>query len=115
MKWIAAGLVAIAVLAIVLAVRNRTTTNSASPGAPGPSMLPSAGDHDPRESGESGEAGEPGDSESGEPTPMVVDQYGNPVDEETAKQILEQMEEDARRAYERPGKGRGKKKHKGRE
>lgn len=97
MKWIAAGLLAIAVLAIVLAVRDRTgsTTNAAAP--TGPSMLPTANDS----------VGDEGDAQ-----PMVVDQFGNPVDEETARQILEQMEEDARRAYEHPGKGRGKKKKK---
>jgi len=95
MKWIAAGLVAIAVLAIVLAVRDRSTSTSNAAAPTGPSMLPTATDPT-------------GD----EPTPMVLDQFGNPVDEETAKMILEQMEEDARRASEHPGKGRGKKKKK---
>ncbi len=92
MKWIAAGLLAIALIAIVLAVRNSSSgsKNSASP-SPGMSA-----DETP--------------SGSEEQTPMVIDQYGNPVDEETAKQILEQMEEDARDAYEHPGRGRGKKK-----
>ena len=39
---------------------------------------------------------------------MVVDQYGNPVDEETARQILEQMERDARDELEGVGRKRGK-------
>ena len=43
-----------------------------------------------------------------EPQPMVVDQYGNPVDEETARQILEQMERDARDELEGVGRKRGK-------
>ena len=47
--------------------------------------------------------------------PQVLDQYGNPVDEETAKKILEQMQREAEEEYERlgRGRGRGKKKHRG--
>ncbi len=92
MKLLAAGLLAIAVLALALALRERTssTPTSASPLA--------APIEQPRDEG----------------TPMIVDQYGNPVDEETAREILKQMEEEARESAEHPGrgKGRGKKKNK---
>ena len=56
----------------------------------------------------------PGESERAvapeAPLPTIVDEYGNPVDEETARKILEQMERDARSEYEdiRRGRGRGK-------
>jgi len=38
--------------------------------------------------------------------PTVVDEYGNPVDEETARKILEQMARDAEAEYEDLGRGR---------
>jgi serine/threonine protein kinase len=97
MKLLAAGLLAIAVLALVLALRERSATpsNAASPRAT-PAIRPS---------GERSEESQP---------PTFVDQYGNPVDEETAREILEQLEDEARESAERPGrgKGRGKKKKK---
>jgi eukaryotic-like serine/threonine-protein kinase len=92
MKWIAAGLIAIALVAIVLAVKNSSSDTKNSGSGSAQPMTDESG------------------ATSDEPTPMVIDQYGNPVDEETAKQILQQMEEDARDAYDHPGKGRGRKK-----
>jgi serine/threonine-protein kinase len=103
MRWLAFGLLAIAALAIVLALRER----SSSSGTPSPALLKPP-TQSPSATGEEDE-----DPEKAQ-QPMVLDQYGNPVDEETAKQILEQMEEDARDAYEHPGRGRGKKKWKNR-
>jgi len=97
MKLLAVGLLGIAVLALVLALRND------KPGTPTPSAAPRQ--PDPSEA-------QPVWADPNAPQPTFVDQYGNPVDEETAKQILEQMEEDAREAAEHPGKGRGKKKKK---
>jgi serine/threonine protein kinase len=47
-----------------------------------------------------------------EQQPQVVDQYGNPVDEETARKILEQMERDARDELGGMGPKRGKRKKK---
>ena len=97
MKLIAAGLIAIAVLALVLALREKPTTvpSAASPLGT-PVMQP---------------AGQPAE---GQPTPTFVDEDGNPVDEETAREILKQMEEEARDSAEHPGRGngRGKKKWK---
>jgi serine/threonine protein kinase len=43
-----------------------------------------------------------------QPQPQVLDQYGNPVDEETAKRILEDMQRDAEAEMEGWGKKRGK-------
>lgn len=40
--------------------------------------------------------------------PTIVDQYGNPVDDETARRILEQMERDARDQLDGFGRKRGK-------
>jgi hypothetical protein len=67
--------------------------------------------------GADGEPGDPSVAAPGEPQvpgmPMVVDQYGNPVDDETARAILEQMARDAHEAqglegHEGPGRGRGR-------
>ncbi|HEY5944457.1 MAG TPA: serine/threonine-protein kinase, partial [Kofleriaceae bacterium] len=46
--------------------------------------------------------------EPSQPQPQVVDQYGNPVDDETAKQILEQMQRDAQSELDNFGRKRGK-------
>jgi len=102
MKLLALGLVAIAVLAIALSLRSRKPTTPvasplANPTAPSedtPATVDPQGAWD--------DVVQP-------QQPVIVDQYGNPVDEETAKQILEQMEQDARDAYSHPGKGRRKK------
>jgi eukaryotic-like serine/threonine-protein kinase len=62
----------------------------------------------------------PGDSSADhaaptETRPMVVDEYGNPVDEETARRVLEELERDDRHDRdEPPSRGRGRKKHKDR-
>jgi len=96
MKLLAVGLLAIAALALVLALRNDGSPSPVNKNLTPPIAAPAGG--------------EPGDSD--EPTPMVVDQFGNPVDEETAKKILEQMEEDAHNASEHPGRGKGRDKKK---
>jgi serine/threonine protein kinase len=46
--------------------------------------------------------------EPSQPQPQIVDQYGNPVDDETAKQLLEQMKRDADSELEQWGRKRGK-------
>jgi serine/threonine-protein kinase len=107
MKLLAFGLLAIATLAIILALRERSSSSPS--GAPSPALLK------PPTPSPSSAAAEDEEHPAQGPQPMVLDQYGNPVDEETAKQILEQMEQDALDAYERPGRGRGKKKWKNRE
>lgn len=48
---------------------------------------------------------------------MVVDEDGDPVDEETARRVLDELERAAREDDRRPGRGRGRgkwKKHRGR-
>jgi serine/threonine-protein kinase len=74
---------------------------------------------DPARSGQPGEAGAPDQPEQpeqpeqpGEPRSRYVDQYGNPMDEATARRLLEQREQQPRAR----GRGRGKKhKYKGRD
>jgi hypothetical protein len=48
------------------------------------------------------------EAEAGQAQPMVVDQYGNPVDPETARQVLEQLERDRRGGEESTAGGRGR-------
>lgn len=141
-KLFAAVLAALAIVAIVLAVKNRGEPAQQVPGltrpvegagdtrggahprdgtgerAANPDELAGDGRGLPPGEGWDDEIAPPGapapPSAPGAPeAPMVVDQYGNPVDEETARAILEQMERDARSAYDRGGKGRGRWKHKG--
>jgi hypothetical protein len=92
-KFLALGLLAIAVTAIVLALRGDKPTPAAS--------IKPVGDEPSHEA-----------PTEDQPTPTIVDQYGNPVDEETARQILEQMQQDAAESGPGRGHGRGKKKHK---
>jgi eukaryotic-like serine/threonine-protein kinase len=77
-----------------------------------------AGARDPRApAGAPAESGTPGtsgtsdqDREPTEPEPQYQDQYGNPIDPETARRLLEQQQQQQRG----PGRGRGRgKKHKG--
>jgi eukaryotic-like serine/threonine-protein kinase len=114
-RRVALLIAALAIVVVVLAVRNRPQADGnatmtrpiesdrAAPVGPGFGR---------------GAAGDPtnempryDDDRYDDERPMVVDQYGNPVDEETAREILEQIERDARSSFERGrGKGRGKKK-----
>jgi hypothetical protein len=64
---------------------------------------------DPGPGGDDTNADEPSDEHADEATPTFVDQYGNPVDEETAKALLEQMQRDASESVRGRGRGRGKK------
>jgi serine/threonine-protein kinase len=102
----AAAVLGAALLIIVLATRG---------GAPAAASLPAQA---PATTGfEATAPGAPGepDAEHAAPTqdrPMVVDEYGNPVDEETARRVLEELERDHR---DHPPRGRGRKKHKGRD
>jgi hypothetical protein len=106
-----AGVLAAALLIIILASRG---------GSPGAVALPTQGLQDPQDPAattglRATAPGAPGDpaTDPAAPTeaqPMVVDEYGNPVDEETARRVLEELE----REYRDPPRGRGRKKHKGR-
>jgi serine/threonine-protein kinase len=51
--------------------------------------------------------------EPSQPQPQVVDPWGNPVDDDTAKQILEQMQRDAESQLPLNGRKHGKRKHRG--
>jgi serine/threonine protein kinase len=140
MKLIALGLLAIAVLAIVLALRSPDARSpGTSAGAVPAALLPGMGGASPQQAFDQNgnplvdqdgnpimgspvvdEHGNPIVDPNGNPVladpsgrPIVVDQDGNPVDDETARRILEQMERDARDAFDHPGKGKGRKKHHG--
>jgi eukaryotic-like serine/threonine-protein kinase len=108
-RRVALAIAALAIVVVVLALRERSsqgdgsakmrTIESERAAPPGKGIGRAAAEDHPAEV--------PYDDER----PMVVDQYGNPVDEETAREILEQLERDARSSFERGrGKGRGKKK-----
>jgi serine/threonine protein kinase len=99
LKLLAGALAAIAVAIVAIALSNRGTENAASPIDRSPVSA-------------SPEEATPTEQPRDEQTPMVVDQYGNPVDEETAKAILDQMQRDAEEQMDRPGKGHKKKKRK---
>ena len=92
LKWIAGALAAVAIAVLAIALSKRSSSSS---------PLPSALQHE--------EATPTEQPSSDEPQPMVVDENGVPYDDETAKQILEQMKRDAEEEMHR-GKGRGKKK-----
>jgi hypothetical protein len=117
-----AGLVAAALVATIVAANDRsqpsaqavpsgaptTSSGAVPPGAPATM--------DPR----TASPGEPADpnapsadpeQDPGTTQPTVVDQYGNPVDEETARRVLEQIERDRR--DEAMSRGRGHYKYKG--
>jgi hypothetical protein len=118
MKVVALALAAAAVAAIALAVSKRTK--------PGTSGSPFAQPPERARPTERAPATEPSSrhpfaqpTEPAEPTepsapaadgtgmfdrPTVVDEHGNPVDEETAMQILEELERDARGEIRRRGK-----------
>jgi serine/threonine-protein kinase len=97
LKWIAVALAAVAIAVLALALSNRSSSDSPLPAAlhqeqPTPTEQPPL-DEPPTD----------------ETQPMVVDENGVPYDDETARQILEQMKRDADEEL-RHGKGHGKKK-----
>jgi serine/threonine-protein kinase len=94
LKWIAGALAAVAIAVLAYALSNRSSS---------PSPLPAALRHE--------EATPTEQPSTDEPQPMVVDENGVPYDDETARQILEQMKRDADEEM-RHGKGHGKKKKK---
>src|SRR5690606_3396584 len=115
LKLLAGGLAALAVIAIVFAAKSRSDAPGVMPAVPrtienlrAPEMP--AGDEflGDGELGEFEPPGPPGAPEESdelaaddaEELPLVVDQYGNAVDEETARAILEEMERDARSSFE---------------
>jgi hypothetical protein len=103
-----AGVFAAALLIIVLATRGRTpgAANLAPPPAPTGTGLAAP-------AGESSDPSPDLNAIPGEAQPMVVDEDGNPVDEDTARRVLEQIEREYR--DEPRGRGRGRHKHKGRD
>jgi serine/threonine-protein kinase len=99
LKWIAGALAAVAAAVLAVALSRRSSD----------SPLPAALHQERPTPTEQPPMDEPA---SDEPQPMVVDENGVPYDDETARQILEQMKRDADEEL-RHGKGRGKKKKKG--
>ena len=99
-KVLALALAAIAIGFVAFAVSRNTGTSSAP--ALEPSLKPAQ--KVPAVPSESEEPLQPK-----QPQPRVVDPWGNPVDDETARKILEDMERDAREQVEGPGRKRGKK------
>jgi eukaryotic-like serine/threonine-protein kinase len=96
-KAIAIALAAIAIVVVIIAL-----TRHKSGTAPNidPALDPVAKPRTTERAAESPRAPEPPSAPEAplapsQPQPRVLDQYGNPVDDETAKQILEQMKRDA--------------------
>jgi len=109
-RWLIAALISAAVLALAILADGSGGEGPAASGARDP-RAPATG---PAEPGPSG-AGSP--DQDGEPTDpaapgsQYVDQHGNPIDEETARRMLEQQQRGPG-----PGRGRGRwKKHKARD
>jgi serine/threonine protein kinase len=113
-KLVVAGLVAAALLVVLLATRARPQDSAhvVPPGAPAiRSELRAVPHGEPAEPNTEPDA-EPDPSQN-ETQPMVVDENGNPVDEATARRVLDQLERDNRH---QPGsRGRGHHKHKDRD
>jgi len=108
-KLAIAGVVAAALLITLLATRGRShPTPQVSPLDPPP---PSTGSGTVQ-ADEPAAPNAPEDPTADPTRPTVVDQYGNPVDEETARRVLDQIERDSQ--DERGARGWGKRKHKGR-
>jgi serine/threonine protein kinase len=109
-KLAIAGLATAALLIVILAATRRSPETAAQ-------TVPPATPATTTESGTvpAGESTDPNtdpDQIQNATQPMVLDENGNPVDEETARRILEQIERD-NREDPRP-RGRGYYKHKGR-
>ncbi|HTL36167.1 MAG TPA: protein kinase [Kofleriaceae bacterium] len=103
LKWLAFALVGVAVVLLAFALSRRDKASSPMGGLP-IDTTPAAN--------KTSEQPTPTESPSDEQTPQFVDQNGNPVDEETAKAILQQMQQDADEQLDHgPGKGHKKKKH----
>jgi serine/threonine-protein kinase len=112
--YVLAGLAVVALVGVLIAKRG------SSSGSARPAFVPSAAS--PTEATPTGATGEQGSLNPGsgwddvtepgedgeEQMPTFVDQYGNPVDDETARQLLEQMQRDAASAVRGKGHGRGK-------
>jgi eukaryotic-like serine/threonine-protein kinase len=100
--------------AIVIAVDRSQPSAGASPMSGKPSSIDESNPDSLERSGET-QAADPNapsetspDSEPNPQQPMIVDQYGNPVDEETARRVLEELERDPRVGYEWTSSGRGR-------
>jgi serine/threonine-protein kinase len=119
-KALAIVLAAVAIVLVVIATTRdprgagptleSVATSPARP-APNAKPRPSARADEPRAARDdpSARAAEPAAPlEPSQPQSQIVDRYGNPVDDETARQILEQMERDARSEYGGIGKRRGR-------
>jgi serine/threonine-protein kinase len=119
-KLIAVALGAAAVIAVIaLATRHSSSNTAARPShVPDVAWPAKAGDtagdgdtHNVLNPGSGWDDTIGGEQPEDSTAPTFVDQYGNPVDEDTAKELLEQMQRDA--AESTPGRGRGRgKKHK---
>ncbi|HEY5926838.1 MAG TPA: serine/threonine-protein kinase [Kofleriaceae bacterium] len=130
-KVIALVLAAVAVVLVIIALQRDKSGSAASPL---PSLDPrekmakpravDPSPADPREDEREDErkdernhfaepptAPEPPSAPEPPAAPTIVDQYGNPVDEETAKKILEQMQRDAEEEFEHLHGKRKKRRH----
>jgi len=83
--------------------RDLATPESTAPGEPAPPAAPREPSAPTPDLAEAPEvfAAPPGDH-------VIVDEHGHAVDDELARELLERMERDARAAYERRGRGRGR-------
>ncbi len=120
-KAFALGLAAVAIVLLVIAMsRGR---GGGTPSHPSPAFDPRSQfakppgprphgpkPHDDRNEDEPARAPDPPGPPLDPAQPQVVDQNGNPVDEETARKILEQMERDARDELGGIGRKKGKRK-----
>jgi hypothetical protein len=118
LKLVAGVLGAAAVIAlIVLATRGSSSTSASRPSHVPEATWPAAAKSGAATNESPDEPSASQDETAGQDPaqdtmPTFVDQYGNPieVDEETAKQLLEQMQHDASESVRGRGRGRGKKK-----
>jgi serine/threonine-protein kinase len=118
-KAIALGLAAIAIVLVIVAItRDKSAGGAQALPNPREQLLGGGTENakptEPRDptsarNDRPDEAAPPDEPlEPSQPQPQVVDQYGNPVDDETAKQILEDMKRDAESEMEGWGRKRGK-------
>jgi serine/threonine protein kinase len=100
-KVIAIALAAVAIAFVIFAVTREKRGTA-------PSLQPS---FVPREQPHAAEPAAPAPLEPSQPQPQIVDQWGNPVDDETAAKILEQMKRDAESELDNVRGKRKKRKH----
>lgn len=109
---VVAAILAAALLILILAMRGRSSRPGEGMISPSNTLVPVPA----AETTGSNAASEQNAATDQDPVqPTVVDENGNPVDEETARRILDQIERDDRDDDRGPSRGRGHHKHKDRE